>query len=500
MSFYFIANNLHFTLELLGSLCFFIMAWLAVDSYRMNKHYSIIFRIIGLSLMGLYFVLHAFSIDGDILNLFGFIIYLAGIVFVIFSFYSAPVVASLSAVLVIPAFSNILPSLHVVAAVLISFVAYLSYVQMKKEYNVSLRPLFLGFLFLAIASICMVIPGAQNPESIFWFITHLFEVISILSFAFWVWQYLRLRIHESLILIFLTVTILISSIVTLAFSTILISKIEQQTRNSLLVDAKVFDFFVHNLMDKSKAEANFISVDPNIANSIQKNDSIKLQNILSSYLESEKLGLLIVTDKTGTVLSRGHSTSEYGDSLSSERAVEEALIGNPFTTIEYSLGEKLSIRASSPIYNDGKIIGTVVAGFPLDNVMVDGIKKVTGLDTTLYQSDNVIATTALSEDGRSRLVGSVIEDKEIRENVLANGQNATSLVKIKNIQFLASYIPIKNADGTIIGMFSSAKPQADIIDLANTTNRLTLITVTGLLLLLAFPIYIVVRRLLGSSL
>ncbi|MEY2672084.1 MAG: hypothetical protein RL687_501, partial [Candidatus Parcubacteria bacterium] len=268
---------------------------------------------------------------------------------------------------------------------------------------------------------------------------------------------------------------------------------------SLLVDAKVFDFFVHNMMDKSKADANFISVDKNLIDAVAKNDSIKLQTILTQYLESEKLGFVLVTDKTGAVLMRGHSTSEYGDSIAPERAVEESLIGNPFTTIEYSRAEKLSIRSSAPIYKDGKIVGIVLAGFPLDNVMVDGIKKVTGLDATLYQSNLVVATTAFSQDGRTRLVGSSIDDQNIKKDVLVEGKHATSLVKIKNIQFLASYIPLRNSDGKIIGMFSSAKPQSDIVDIANETNRLTLVTVTLLLVLLSLPMYFLVRKLINSS-
>jgi methyl-accepting chemotaxis protein len=294
-------------------------------------------------------------------------------------------------------------------------------------------------------------------------------------------------------------TLLIATIITLAFSTILISKIEQQTRGNLLINARVFDFSVQNLTDEASAEAKLVAGDIAIADALADSDISGLQTILVSYLESEKLGFLLVTDKSGVVLMRAHSPQERGDSIAGERAVEEALIGNSFGTIEFSPAEKFGIRASSPVYKEGKIVGIIVAGFPLDNAMVDRIKKITGLDTTLYQDITAIATTALATDGRSRLTGVTLEDNAVKDAVFVKGEEATARVNIRNTPYLASYLPIKNNDQKIIGMFSAAQPQADIIEIANATNRLTLVTVTVLLLLLAAPLYFLTRKLLVSA-
>ena len=45
------------------------------------------------------------------------------------------------------------------------------------------------------------------------------------------------------------------------------------------------------------------------------------------------------------------------------------------------------------------------------------------------------------------------------------------------------------------GMISAAKPQQDILDVENSTNRLTLITVIVIMLVLSWPIYAFTRRL-----
>ena len=293
-------------------------------------------------------------------------------------------------------------------------------------------------------------------------------------------------------------TVFIATIVTLAFSTILIGKIEQETRNNLLINAKVFDFAVRGLTEEASAKAKLAAADMELGSAFARGDLSLTESALSEYLEKERLGFILLTDSSGTVISRAHSPGERGDSVANERAVEEALVGNTFATIEFSPAEKFSIRASAPVYKNGKIIGAIVAGFPLDSTLVDRIKKITGLDTTLYQGDVAIATTALGEDGRERLTGEVLLESSIKESVLSRGENVTARVTIKGMPFLASYIPIGNGDGKIVGMFSAAKPQADILEIANATNRLTLITVTILLLLLAFPLYFLTRRLLGE--
>ncbi len=498
MSLYFIANNLHFALELVGALVFFVMAWLSVDAYAVSRHYSSAMRILGFSLVGAWQIVHAFGVGGDLINFAGFFIYFIGLVLLSASFLTGPRLAAVSAIILVPSFVGLAPFFQGVAAILLGAVAFLARRQAKHEFNRTLDPLWLGFLFLAIGALSQAVPGAQNADNFLWLAAHTLEVIGFISFAFWVWQYLKLRVRESLVLIFISMTVFIATIVTLAFSTILIGKIEQETRNNLLINAKVFDFAVRGLTEEASAKAKLAAADMELGSAFARGDLSLTESALSGYLEKERLGFILLTDSSGTVVSRAHSPGERGDSVANERAVEEALVGNTFATIEFSPAEKFSIRASAPVYKNGKIIGAIVAGFPLDSTLVDRIKKITGLDTTLYQGDVAIATTALGEDGRERLTGEVLLESSIKESVLSRGENVTARVTIKGMPFLASYIPIGNGDGKIVGMFSAAKPQADILEIANATNRLTLITVTILLLLLAFPLYFLTRRLLGE--
>ena len=498
MTIYFIANNIHFTLGLVSSLVFFVMFWLSADAYFISRHYSSAMRVVGLLLVAIWQLINAFSFGGDIVNLFGSSLYIVGLILIVGSFISTPRMSSVSAVILLPAFSSVLPSLSIISGILLLGISYLAYDQMKREYNKSLQPFFIGFLLLAISSFAQVFNLDQGVENYIWYVTNFIDILAYISLSYWFWQYLKMRIRESLMLIFISMTIFMSTVVTLAFSTILISKIEQETRANLLINAKSFDFVTDGLMEESSAKSKLIASDSKISNAIAENNSARLEEYSTKYLSEEHLGFLVILDKNGVVLMRGQSPNEIGDSLSGERAVEEALLGKSFTTIEFSPSEKFSIRSSSPIYRDGRVVGVVIAGFPLDNTMVDRIKKITGLDATFYQDNKSVATTAFADDGKSRLIGDSISDKNIVDNVLRAGRNITDRVVIKNKAFLASYIPLVNGDNKIVGMLSVSKPQADLMDIADATNRLTLITVTLILLVLAFPILMLTRKLMDS--
>ena len=199
MSLYFIANNLHFALELVGALVFFVMAWLSVDAYAVSRHYSSAMRILGFSLVGAWQIVHAFGVGGDLINFAGFFIYFIGLVLLSASFLTGPRLAAVSAIILVPSFVGLAPFFQGVAAILLGAVAFLARRQAKHEFNRTLDPLWLGFLFLAIGALSQAVPGAQNADNFLWFAAHTLEAIGFISFAFWVWQYLKLRVRESLL-------------------------------------------------------------------------------------------------------------------------------------------------------------------------------------------------------------------------------------------------------------------------------------------------------------
>lgn len=496
MNIFFLFNNFHFALEIFGALAFFIAAWLAFDTYLLRRDFLTASQACGFLLLSVWQVMHAFGASDAAWSYAGFLLYLLGLLLVVLSLLFERRVSrpQLTAIVVLPPLAVTAFYVHAIAAFLYACIAFLAFRSYKAEFKATLKPLWVGCVFLCVAALFSVF-YEQDGIGLPWVLGHLFEVVGFGALAVWVWQYLQLRVHEEMIVIFASSALFISIVVTLAFSIILVNQIEETTKVSLLTNAKVLDLAISRLKEEALAKTKFLSYATQLKDLLASRDFVALETEASQYLESEKLGFLIIVNNGGEVVLRAHALTQKEDSLSQDASVAAALAGKNFVTIESSPAEKFSIRASSPLIVKDEIVGVVVAGFSLDNVLADNIKRITGLEMSIWEGDSIAATTLLNSDGRTRGTGITLTDETVRSLVLGKGEETVVRTEILSRPALASYLPIKNADGNIIGMISSIKPQQEILALANATNRLTLISVVILMLILALPIYLITKRL-----
>ena len=496
MSLFFILNNLHFAIEVLGALAFIVVAWLALDAYFLRRDFLTASRFAGFAFLAAWQIIHAFNINSDPLTYFGVILYILGLVLVLLNLILERPVGrpKFEAILILPAISVAMFYNGIAASLLYLAITFMAYQQYKHELKKSLRAFLASFSLLSLGAVASIFYGTDSL-GILWIMGHLFEIAGFGALILWVWQYLQLRIKEEMVLIFASAALMISIVVTMAFSIILVSQIEEATRANLLTNAKVLDLYISRLKEEALAKTRFVAETSEMENLLTKRDFRRLNVLAEKYLEDEKLEFLILLDKNGEVILRAHALSQREDNLSGEAAVKAALAGENFVTIESSPAEKFSIRAASPLRSKNRVVGAVVAGFFLDNALVDNIKRVTGLEMSILEGNAVVSTTLLGPDGRTRGLGVKITDLAIISNVLGKGEALTLRTEILSRPALASYLPLKNADGKIVGMVSSVKPQQEILALANATNRLTLVTVVILMLILAFPIYLLTKRL-----
>ena len=88
MSLFFLLNNLHFALEILGALAFLIVAWLALDSFLLRRDFTTISRSIGFSFLAFGQIIHALNVPSDIWGYMAYVFYIAGIIFVTWNLFS----------------------------------------------------------------------------------------------------------------------------------------------------------------------------------------------------------------------------------------------------------------------------------------------------------------------------------------------------------------------------------------------------------------------------
>lgn len=496
MSSFFILQNFHFALEILGALAFLGVAWLAVDSLLVRQDWRAISRAMGFGLLVCAQILHAFDFSSEIIGYAEYIAYIGGILFVIFNFIAESPAKrpEFKAVLVIPSLASLFVLFQGLTTGGLALIAALAYRQYRLEQKKALIPFALAFLFFAIGSATAFIPASTQLGAV-WMAEHAFRLVGFMMLGTWVWQYLQLRIREELLLIFVSVILFMATIVTLTFSTILVGRMEAQTQQNLLTNAKVFHYAIQRLEQEAYAKAQVLAHDRGMIQALAQKDFATLDTFAVEAAAREKLGLLTIADASGGVLVRGHGLTQRGDTIAGERAVQSALRGVPFVTIESHSPEGLAIRATAPVYEGEVLIGVIVGGMPLDNAMVDGIKKITGLEMSVFEQNTRVATTLFNLDGRTRSVGIHQTDPRVSEAVLERENALTLATDILSRPFLASFIPLADADNKIVGMLSAAQPQQEIADVASATNRLTLITVMGIMLILILPIYILTKRL-----
>ncbi len=499
MSLYFIINNFVFAVGMVGAIVFIIAAWLSFDAYRLRPDPFMLARSLGFSLGAVWYVIQAMTLGNDILLFVGSIIFGAALLLIISSFLEKIEIAA-HAIIVVPSFTLFSGYVHALSALGLALIAFLAFRQWRRELNPTWKPFFVSFVLLALGSLIAVFIPEGSSTSPFAALRLLVEVSGFIVLGYWVWQYMRLRLSESVMMLSVGVTFLLATIVTLAFSTILISRVTAETARNLVTDVKVLDYAVSSLKGEALAKAGLVSQESDIVSSLAKNDPASLTQAAEKFLQTYSLGFLTIADAQGSVIVRAHALSRHGDSVAGERAFEEAAQGNRFSTIEDDPVEGLSVRAGAPIISAGKIIGIVLAGYQLDNAFADSMKRVTGLEMFIYKGDTSISGTAFAADGTKRLVGVKLADRSLSSSVLADGQTVTANIDMYGEPFQASYAPITNEDGKIIGMISAAKHQQDIINVANATNRLTLITVILIMLVLLMPIYFLAKRLSGESL
>lgn len=96
-----------------------------------------------------------------------------------------------------------------------------------------------------------------------------------------------------------------------------------------------------------------------------------------------------------------------------------------------------------------------------DYSIIDRLKANSQIDITLFYEDTRILTTICDQDG-SRIIGSGANTLVIQD-VLATGQpHFYTNTTIHDQVYFSYYAPLRNADGSIVGMIYAGKPSDDV--------------------------------------
>lgn len=96
-----------------------------------------------------------------------------------------------------------------------------------------------------------------------------------------------------------------------------------------------------------------------------------------------------------------------------------------------------------------------------DYSVMDRFREETGIEFTIFYEDTRILTTILDEQGQ-RIVGTGANERVFQDVFTGNAPHFYTNTTINNVSYFAYYMPLRNADGTVIGMAYAGKPCAQV--------------------------------------
>lgn len=529
MWYQFFLENLHFALNLTAALAFFTVFWLYFDAWLGRRVFRELVRWIGFLMLSISFVISAIYIESTILSVpllpqnVHFILQsvtkIMGYGFVIVGLLLDPLIAKptsikskLNAIIPvnfgIPAFSFIAFLYPILAAT--AGLLYLKRATIGLEDH--LKPVGLTFFILSLSellSLGFLLQNSTNttiynftaPFGILWIAQQVVLLIAILVLRKWIYGYLLKRFQSQLFIIFTTSIVAIFLITTVAFSTLLLRNLEENSLSHLKTDVNILQYSIDGMKSGTASDAQVVALNPNVIQAITDNDRKYLKELATSTLLAKKQSTLIILSQTGTVLARGEDPERIGDSLSDNSLVKKALLGqsvSSVTTKDGVVAPTITVISAVPIHTGEDVSGVVVVGTDIDNAFVDGVKDATKLDASIYADNIRSATTYIAPDGKSRWIGVKEESNSIKKIVLVDGKEYVGSVNILNTAYLAAFAPLKDADDIPVGMLFVGRPQIELLQAAGKSIELTFIVTVILLILSIIPSYLVSRYMSGQ--
>ena len=264
--------------------------------------------------------------------------------------------------------------------------------------------------------------------------------------------------------------------------------VTELTLNRIQASNQSFLNFYSELEVRALRRAEVISRNEGIIASINSSDTEALRRTLFSIILG--LDFASICDSSGIVLARSHSIMT-GDNISGYKAVSSALnTGLPSTSCELveSNGMRLSLYASVPIYEYGRIIGIINCHYDLTrSEHLDDFKEQTGFEASVFFLDEQISTTITDKFG-NRNIGARAP-VQIINTVFNQRKEYIGNFDLYESTYGGCYSPLL-VDGETIGMLFAGVNIHSILENRRSMNRwIYLASLVGIAASVAFMIF-----------
>ena len=147
--------------------------------------------------------------------------------------------------------------------------------------------------------------------------------------------------------------------------------------------------------------------------------------------------------------------------ISSKGMEQEVLGGLKTTCVAVDAGYHALNSGDYYLASDGSLMKGDL-NLSADEKIIDTWTAGSEIDVTLFYGDTRKATSLRDVDSGERIVGTKASDKVIQTVLKEGKEYSTNNVTINRQKYFAYYMPLKNADGSIVGMVFAGEPSADV--------------------------------------
>ena len=261
------------------------------------------------------------------------------------------------------------------------------------------------------------------------------------------------------------------------------SGVRESTDSDLMRFSKGLEMTLKDWRDTLEADVMLLSNRPDITQGTASSNTQTLRSVISWANGTLNVEVLAVTDTSGRVLA-GEGV-EPNASISSSGAIQSALRGTAGYSYDEISTAGYSMIAAAPIRFGGKIVGTVVAAYSLENGdIVEQVNDSYNAECTIFNGARRVSTTL----GES-IIGTTLDDQNIVNKVLREGFEYHGNNIINGQEYMSVYFPLEASNGNITGMAFIAKSMSVVESIRNNTVSRVLPIALVVILLLAFFSY-----------
>lgn len=242
--------------------------------------------------------------------------------------------------------------------------------------------------------------------------------------------------------------------------------LEQGSRDRITIASATFASTYAQRVAEAELVARQLSERNLIAIALGRRDVAPLLAVIETIPPLRPNYTVMVVDDDGVVIAR---TPPQSSRASPERriltvsgvadALDHATAVTSLTVVEPCT---LTVTISAPIIDaSGLTIGLVHVRFPLDEEFVRQVKADTGLESSLYCADRIVATTLPGGTGAPGARASAV----VRRTVIQDGGTYEAALTLTGGRtFLARWTPLVDVQGQAVGMYAVGNPVQSILD------------------------------------